>query len=38
MRAVLTRIGVIVAAVIGGTVSLRRIARTDPITAIGAAT
>ena len=37
-RAVFTLVGVIVAAVVGGTVSLRRIARADPMTAIGAAT
>jgi putative ABC transport system permease protein len=36
-RAAVTFIGVIAAAVVGGTVSLRRIARADPMTAIGAA-
>jgi putative ABC transport system permease protein len=36
-RAVTTFVGIVVAAVVGGLVSLRRIARTDPITAIGAA-
>jgi putative ABC transport system permease protein len=36
-RAVLTLVGVIAAAVLGGTVSLRRIARADPMTAIGSA-
>ena len=36
-RAVTTFVGIILAAAFGGLVSLRRIARTDPITAIGAA-
>ncbi len=36
-RAVTTFVGIILAAAIGGLMSLRRIARTDPITAIGAA-
>jgi putative ABC transport system permease protein len=36
-RAVMTLVGVVAAAVLGGTVSLRRIARADPMTAIGAA-
>jgi putative ABC transport system permease protein len=36
-RAVLTFVGVVAAAVLGSTVSLRRIARADPMTAIGAA-
>ena len=35
-RAVLTFVGVTAAAVLGGTVSLRRIAHADPMTAIGA--
>ena len=34
-RAVLTLVGVTAAAVLGGTVSLRRVARADPMTAIG---
>jgi hypothetical protein len=33
----MTLVGVVAAAVLGGTVSLRRIARADPMTAIGAA-
>ena len=36
-RAITTFVGIVLAAVVGGLVSLRRIARTDPITAIGAA-
>ena len=36
-RAITTLVGIVLAAVVGGLVSLRRIARTDPITAIGAA-
>ena len=35
-RAVLTFVGIIAAAVLGGAVSLRRVARADPMTAIGA--
>jgi putative ABC transport system permease protein len=35
-RAITTFVGILLAAVVGGLVSLRRIARTDPITAIGA--
>ncbi|HVT77790.1 MAG TPA: ABC transporter permease [Acidimicrobiales bacterium] len=35
-RALLTLVGIVAAAVLGGTVSLRRVARVDPTTAIGA--